>query len=227
MAIFSKTKKLPDLRSRRDNLQTRLAAAETTLDGLRNDAVALASDDPGKLSDKAEAAWRIEFEIAALRTAIQKASDEIAAAEEAERIAADRAEREATARVANAMAAAIEKAAVPVPGVVQAFLEAVEAAAPVIGSTGMPDFLRNLMRELPAAAETLAATARARAARTLVGSAPASLPKPWTPEIVPLAPGRFRFFRCSTYNGSTRKGSARTSPHTRSTLYQSQPRSVR
>jgi hypothetical protein len=140
MAIFSKTKKLPDLRSRRDNLQTRLAAAETTLDGLRNDAVALASDDPGKLSDKAEAAWRIEFEIAALRTAIQKASDEIAAAEEAERNAADRAEREATARVANAMAAAIEKAAVPVPGVLQAFLEAVEAAAPVIGSTGMPDY---------------------------------------------------------------------------------------
>jgi hypothetical protein len=54
MAIFSKTKKLPDLRSRRDNLQIRLAAAETTLDGLRNDAVALASDDPGKLSDKAD-----------------------------------------------------------------------------------------------------------------------------------------------------------------------------
>jgi hypothetical protein len=52
----------------------------------------------------------------------------------------------------------------------------------------MPEFLRNVLRELPGAAETLAATARLRAEQTLAGSAPASLPKPFVPEVVEPEP---------------------------------------
>ena len=56
--------------------------------------------------------------------------------------------------------------------------EAIGAVLPIIGPNGLADLLSNLSVEIPGAVELFISELRARAAQTLAGTAPATLPAP-------------------------------------------------
>ncbi len=177
--MFKKSPKPDDLAARRNDLQARLRAAEDHLTKLRADAVNAAGNaEADRLAGLSESAFRIEFEINALRAAIEQAEHEAAEAAENARRAADKAQREATAEELHKLADGLEKAAAPVPGVLLALRDAISAAVPIIGPNGFPDLLGNLGAEIPSAIELFVSELRARAAQTLAGTAPATLPAP-------------------------------------------------
>jgi hypothetical protein len=122
-------KKKPRPDDRRHDLQAGLQSAEIRLEALRGNAITVASNDPDKLAGLPEPAFHIEFEINALRAALGRVEQESAEAEEKEHQKADRLQREATSRQLHLMADGLEKAIAPVPGTLQALLEAVEVAA--------------------------------------------------------------------------------------------------
>jgi hypothetical protein len=168
-----------DLNARRIDLQQRLQNAETTLETLRHDAVARANDDSGKLSDMASAAWKAEFEIAALRAALDQIDLEIAEAAEKARLDADRKLREQTSRDLNARADRGQKIIKPLMdalAAVHTWLQ--DDAEAILGVVGMKELAGNLHRELPPGIELMIAEIRARAEATLAGKAPTTLPAP-------------------------------------------------
>lgn len=169
-----KKKIRPD--DRRNDLQARLTAAESKLEKLRADAVAVASSDPNKLAPLSESAARLEFEICAYTKALKLIEEEEAERQEIARREADRLQREETSRNIFALADALEKASAPIPDALQTFRDAIAAAMPVIGPNGLADLLGNLHVELPAAAELFVSELRARADQTLQGTAPPTLP---------------------------------------------------
>lgn len=183
MALFQK--KTPNLPSRREALLTRLQAAETKLATLRAAAVAAAS--AGTPLDAASA-WQAQFDVDALQAALVQLDAELAAAAERERIEADRKEREATAKALMAEADGLEKDFAPFPEVMRAGVAAYAQRAHLLGASGLPTLLENLAVEIPNAIAIHAAGLRARAEQTLAGSAPASLPQPFVPEVVKTEP---------------------------------------
>jgi hypothetical protein len=62
---------------------------------------------------------------------------------------------------------------------------ALDGCVPVVGEIGMPGFVGELAGTLPDGCAVIAAEVRARAAATRKGTAPATLPKPFVPVIVP------------------------------------------
>jgi len=161
-----------------DELQARLSAAEERLRSLRADAIIAARDNPDKLPALSKSAYSVEFEINALRAAIEQVEQDIDAAAENARREADRLQREATSRELLALADGLEKAAAPVPDALQNLQDAISGALPVIGQHGLADLLGNLRAEIPNAVELFVAELRARADQTLEGRAPATMPAP-------------------------------------------------
>jgi hypothetical protein len=182
--MFKKKPKIGDLTARRDDLAARLSAAEDRLTKLRAEAVAAAGVAPEKLGALSESAFRAEFEINALRAAIEQAEHEAAEQEEAARREADRLQREATARELHALADTLELAVAPLPDALEGLRVAITAAQDVIGDSGFTVLLGNLRDEVPAAMKIFVAEIRGRAAQTLTGTAPATLPKPFVPTII-------------------------------------------
>jgi hypothetical protein len=173
------------LNTRRSDLQTRLQSAGSALESLRQDAVARANDDPGKLSDIASAAWKAEFEIAALREALAQTDVEIAEASEKARLDADRKLREQTSRDLHARADRGQKIIKPLmDGLAGVHTWLQDDAEAILGVVGMKELAGNLHRELPPGIELMVAEIRARAEATLVGKAPATLPAPPILEVV-------------------------------------------
>jgi hypothetical protein len=123
----------------------------------------------------AGAAGQAEFALDALRTALVQLDAAITAQAEKERATADRALRERTS-----LAEGLEKALTPLPGALQELQGAVTACLPVIGETG----LQNLSNEIPSAITIFTTEIRTRAEQTLAGTAPATLPKPFVPEVI-------------------------------------------
>src|SRR6202040_2199359 len=78
----------------------------------------------------------------------------------------------------------LEKAVAPVPGALLTLKEAIGAVLPIIGQNGLPELLGNLSAEIPGAVELFVSELRARAAQTLAGTAPATLPAPPILEVV-------------------------------------------
>jgi hypothetical protein len=173
-----KSPKPDDLAARHNDLQARLSAAEDRLTKLRADAVALASSDPDKLANLSSAAYHLEFEINALRAAIEQAEQDIEEANEKARREADKEQRKQTSRELLALADGLEKAVAPVPEALKNLQDAIAAVLPIVGQNGLPDLLGNLCVEIPAAVELFVAEIRARADQTLQGTAPPTLPAP-------------------------------------------------
>jgi hypothetical protein len=92
-----KQPKTDDLSARHHDLPARLAAAEGRLISIRAEAVGVASCNPDKLAGLSESAAKIEFEIGALRAAIEQAERERAEVEEVTRLEADKRLRQQTA----------------------------------------------------------------------------------------------------------------------------------
>jgi hypothetical protein len=165
-------------------LSARLTAAEARLQSLRVEAIDAATSDPDKLPALSESAARLEFEINALTEALRRAEVERAAAEERDRLEADRLQRQQTARDLRTLADALELAVAPLPDVLEGLRVAIDAILPIVGPNGLPDLLRNLGAEIPSAVELFAAEIRARADAVLQGRAPATLPAPFVPSVV-------------------------------------------
>jgi hypothetical protein len=113
-----------------------------------------------------------------LRAAIGKAEHEVAEAEELARREADKEQRGATAQELHKLADGLEKAVAPVPGALLTLKEAIGTVLPIIGQNGLPELLGNIGAEIPSAVELFVSELRARAAQTLAGTAPATLPAP-------------------------------------------------
>jgi hypothetical protein len=109
---------------------------------------------------------------------------EIEEAEAAERLAADQAQRKATADDLEDRAVKLEKAAAPLAGVLADISAALDGCLPVCGEIGMPTFISELIKTLPDGFATIVAEVRTRANATRAGSAPATLAKT-VPTLVP------------------------------------------
>ncbi|MFZ3328218.1 MAG: hypothetical protein WA231_21060 [Methylocella sp.] len=186
--MFKKKPKPDDLAARRSDLSTRLSAAGDRLQTLRAEAVNVATGNPDQLAGLSEQVTKTEFEIGALRAAIGKADQDIAAAEEFVHLTADRLQREATAKELHALAVNLEQAVAPVPEVLEGLRVAIGASLPIIGQNGLADLLGNLTTEVPAAVELFVSELRARADQTLAGTAPPTMPAPFVPVIVEETP---------------------------------------
>ena len=180
-------KKVPkpdDLAARRNDLQARLSVAEDRLKMLRADAVTVASSNPDTLPALSEQASRTEFEIGALRAALEQVERDIEIADLAARAEADKAQRQQTSHELRKLAADLEKASAPLPDAMEGLRVAIVAALPVIGDSGFTILLANLRDEVPAAIAIFVAEIRRRADETLAGKAPPTMPKPFVPTIV-------------------------------------------
>ena len=108
---------------------------------------------------------------------------EQAAAEDA---AADRKVREATARELCGRADKIEKGLTPLLAAVRNSAADIETSRQIVGEIGIFELFARLGAELPPAFALIAGELRGRAAMTLGGHAPASLPMPEI--VIPPAP---------------------------------------
>jgi hypothetical protein len=178
--VFKQKKhpKIDDSATRHQDLPARLAAAEARLISIRAEATAAASCNSDKLAVLAESAAKIEFEVAALRAAIEQADRERAEAEDVKRREADKRQRQQTAHDLRKLAVDLEKALAPLPDAMRALQGAIAAVLPIVGHNGFPDLLGNLAVEVPAAVEGFVAEIRARADQTIAGTAPPTLPPP-------------------------------------------------
>lgn len=183
-----KTPKPSDPAARRNDLAARLAAAEDRLTKLRNSATVAARDTPDKLGAISENAYRAEFEIAAIRAAIEQAAIEQAEVEETARREADKAQRQQTSHELRKLAADLEKAAAPLPDALEGLRVAITAAQPVIGDSGFTILLANLRDEVPAAIAIFVSEIRRRADETINEIAPPTMPAPFIPTIVEETP---------------------------------------
>jgi hypothetical protein len=104
-----KQPKTDDLSARHHDLPARLVAAEGRLNALRTEAIGVASCNPEKLAGLSESAAKIEFEIGALRAAIEQAERERAEAEEIARREADKRARQQTAHDLRKLAPTLKK----------------------------------------------------------------------------------------------------------------------
>jgi hypothetical protein len=181
---------LDDRRKARADLAYRLQKARDDLSGARHDAVqaALAAAGDAEQSSAEDKIHRAEIHALTLENALLAMDVEIADAAEAERVAADQSQRKATAGDLEQRAALLEKAAVPLAEMLAELKAALDGCVPVVGEIGMPGFVGELIVALPDGASVIAAEMRARGAEILAGRAPASLPKPFVPQIVAEPP---------------------------------------
>ena len=175
--------KKSDPAAKRAALLARLPLAEAKLTELRAKAVAAARE--GSVLD-AEGAWKAEFELNALRAALIEIEREITEAAETARLAAEKTEREATAKALHAAATEFEAAFAPLPEALHVALASFEKWRHLLGNSGLPTLLENLAVEIPQAVAVFTAELHARAQRTLDGDAPASLPAP--PQLTVITP---------------------------------------
>jgi len=187
-----KGQSLDDRRQVRTDLAYKLQAAQDDLSGARHNAVmaALAVVNDSEQSRAEGEIHRAEIHAATLENALLAMDVEIADAEEAERVAADQAQRQATADDLERRAVQLDKAAAPIGKMLADLKEALDGCVPVVGEIGMPGFVAELVKALPDGCITIAAEVRGRGAATLAGRAPASLAKPFIPQIVekPIGP---------------------------------------
>ncbi|MGO9236673.1 MAG: hypothetical protein ACLP4V_22335 [Methylocella sp.] len=181
-----KSQSLDARRQARQDLANRLQAAQDDLSGARHNAVqaALAAVPEGELVAAEDKIRRAEIHAATLENALLAMDVEIEEAEQAERVAADQAQRKATADDLEDRAQKLEKAAAPLAKTLADLKEALDGCVPIVGEIGMPGFIAELVKTLPDGFAVIVAEVRARAAATLTGSAPASLPRPFVPQIV-------------------------------------------
>jgi hypothetical protein len=181
---------LSDKQQARDVLAVKLQLAEDSLSGARHDAVqaALAAVGDAEQAAAEDKIHRAETHALTLENALLALDVEIAEAEEAERAAEDKRVRAATSSQLNAFADALEKAIAPVTPDLLELKSAVDAIADIVGPSGLPTLLGNMSIEVPNAVAFFVGELRARAEKTLAGSAPATLPKPFVPTVVPEPP---------------------------------------
>jgi hypothetical protein len=117
---------------------------------------------------------RAEIHALTLENALLAMDVEIAEAQEAERLAADQAQRKTTADDLERRAVLLEKAAAPIGKMLADLKEALDGCVPVVGEIGMPG--------LAGAFPARVAAPRARTSATIV--AKPSLPQPFVPQIV-------------------------------------------
>jgi hypothetical protein len=187
---FFKTKKpIETRRQQRDALAARLSSAEadvaTAREACTPAAVEGATD--AELAKVEFAKRQAEDRVQSLTSALQAFDAEIEAQAAAEQRAADQKVREATARELCGRADRIEKNLAPFLAAVRICQADVELARPVTGEIGLFDLYKRLINEMPAAHALIASEMRGRAAETIAGHAPATLP---VPEVVipPAAP---------------------------------------
>jgi hypothetical protein len=99
-------------------------------------------------------------------------------AEEITRREAEQGQRQQTSQDLRQIATTLEKAAAPIPADMRALQDAIAAALPVVGPSGLGDLAGNLAVEIPTAIELFTAELRARADQVLAGTAPPNLPAP-------------------------------------------------
>jgi len=179
---------LDDRRQARVDLANRFQKAQDDLSGARHDAVqaALAAVPEGELAAAEDRIRRAEIHAATLENALLSLDVEIAEAEAAG-LAADQAQRKATADDLEGRADKLEKAAAPLAEMLGALKEALDACVVVVGEIGMPGFIAELVKTLPDGCVVIASEVRARADATRAGSAPAILAKT-VPTLVPEPP---------------------------------------
>jgi len=182
---------LDERRQARTDLAHRLQKAQDDLSGARHYAVqaALAGANDTEQAVAEDKIRRAEIHALTLENALLAIDVESDEAEQAKRLAADQAQPKATADDLESRANKLEKAAAPLAGMLADLKEALDGCVPVVGEIGMPGFVAELVKTLPDGCAVIAAEVRARAAATLAGSAPATLPKPFVPQIVETPKG--------------------------------------
>jgi hypothetical protein len=183
LSILKKTKTLDE---RRQDLAFKLQKAQDDLSGARHNAVqaALAGAGDAEQAGAEDKIHRAEIHTLTLENALLAMDVEIAEAQEAERVAADQAQRQETADDLEQRAVLLEKASAPLAKTLGELKAALDECIPVVGEIGMPGFIGELVKTLPDGCAVIAAEVRARAAATRNGTAPATLPKPFIPQIV-------------------------------------------
>jgi len=186
--FFKRKQPLGARQSQRAALAARLADAEQAVAEAQRAATeaALEGRDDTAL-DRAEAHIRAtQARVTTLTEAITALEAEIKAQASAEAAEADKKQRATTAREINKLADAIENS---LPDIVTALRRghaAIEAGRFVFGEIGLYKLLDELESSLPSSFAILASEMRGRAAETIAGRAPATLPVPEV--IIPPAP---------------------------------------
>jgi len=183
---FKRSKQTPA--EYRGILAARLRAAEDDLAGARHDAVqtVLAGAGDAEQAGAEDRIHRCEVHVRTLEAALLALDVEIQEAEAVERAAVERKTREASAAALERLAADWDKAALPLPGVLSSLLDAALETQSILGPSPFAEFLGNLRRELPVAAEVASADLRARAKAILAGTARPEMPH--KPELYVIDP---------------------------------------
>jgi hypothetical protein len=166
-------------RANRDKLTERLAAAEASIAERKTAAKDLARDgaDDAQL-DRAENELRkAQTRAATLSAALDETKQQIAAFEKNQADLTDKKLRAATAAEIERRAAGLEAVGAAIDALFIKFVEATQSAAEVtLDGKGLAIFAQSARGEIPPAVQMVARELRNRAAATLAGTAPATLP---------------------------------------------------
>jgi len=182
-SFFKKRQPLDARQSQRAALAARLVDAASAVAEAQLAATEIALEGGNdKALDQAEANIRArQARVITLNEAIAALDEEIAAQAKKEADEADAKQRAATARQVHKLAAEIEDSLPDIVTSLRRGQAAIEAGRFVFGEIGLYKLLDELESSLPSSFAILASEMRGRAAETIAGRAPASLP---VPEVV-------------------------------------------
>jgi len=176
--FFRKKETIATRRTQRDLLSDRLTEAESATAKAREAATELALEaaSDAALAKAEQSIRQCEDRERTLRDAIAVSDSELAEQVAAEAAAADRKVREATARELCNRADKIEKGLTPLLAAVRNSAADIELSRQIVGEIGIFELFERLHAELPPAFALIAGELRTRAALTIDGHAPATLP---------------------------------------------------